>query len=58
MHPDVADGLTHLAGLYKAQGAPDKAEPLLRRARDIRAKAAARRPSDARAGATATPPPR
>jgi len=39
MHPDVAESLTNLAGLYQAQGAYGKAEPLHVRALDIREKA-------------------
>jgi CHAT domain-containing protein len=38
-HPNVADSLDNLAGLYKAQGAFTKAERLLVRALDIREKA-------------------
>jgi len=39
MHPDVAQSLNNLAGLYRAQGAYPKAEPLFVRALAIREKA-------------------
>jgi CHAT domain-containing protein/Tfp pilus assembly protein PilF len=39
MHPDVAQSLNSLAGLYQDQGAYPKAEPLYVRALDIREKA-------------------
>jgi len=38
-HPDIADILTILAELYIAQGAHDKAEPLLKRSLAIKEKA-------------------